>query len=160
MSPPSQVQLSPDQCGSPKWTPCYNVYAVNETHGDLVWFAFTTSSAAVKGMHLVRGVPTVGNTCNARPRGGAGWQACRPGRGQHLTRLNPTDVSNFQVKHRPTDSARMRRGGNSSVVCCLCGQGRHSVYYSTWSGPGLYAVNPTNGHVRWQFPLDNWFRYW
>lgn len=53
LDPPPQVQLSPDQCGSPKWTPCYNVYAVNETHGDLVWFAFTTSSAAVKGMHLV-----------------------------------------------------------------------------------------------------------
>jgi outer membrane protein assembly factor BamB len=34
------------------------------------------------------------------------------------------------------------------------------VYYTTWSGPGLYAVNPGNGHVRWQFPLDNWFRYW
>jgi hypothetical protein len=26
---------------------------VNEAHGDLVWFAFTTSSAAVKGMFLV-----------------------------------------------------------------------------------------------------------
>jgi hypothetical protein len=48
-----QVQLSPDQCGSPKWTPCYNVYAVNETHGDLIWFAFTTSSAAVKCMYSV-----------------------------------------------------------------------------------------------------------
>lgn len=54
VSPPgAQVQLSPDQCGSPQWTPCYNVYAVNDTHGDLVWFAFTTSSAAVKGMYLV-----------------------------------------------------------------------------------------------------------
>jgi hypothetical protein len=44
--------------------------------------------------------------------------------------------------------------------CQLLLQGHHSAYYTTWSGPGLYAVNPGNGHVRWQFPLDNWFRYW
>lgn len=49
-----QVQLSPDECGKANWNPCYNVYAVNVTHGDLVWFAFTTSSSAVKGMFLVR----------------------------------------------------------------------------------------------------------
>jgi len=39
-------------------------------------------------------------------------------------------------------------------------QGRHSVYYTTWSGPGLFAVRVESGHVRWQFPLENWFRYW
>ncbi|WIA41237.1 hypothetical protein OEZ86_004849 [Tetradesmus obliquus] len=38
--------------------------------------------------------------------------------------------------------------------------GRRDVYYTTWSGPGLYTVNAGTGHVRWQFPLDNWFRYW
>jgi outer membrane protein assembly factor BamB len=39
-------------------------------------------------------------------------------------------------------------------------QGRRDVYYTTWSGPGLYTINAGTGHVRWQFPLDNWFRYW
>eukprot|EP00878_Enallax_costatus_P002158 GHUV01002327.1.p1 GENE.GHUV01002327.1~~GHUV01002327.1.p1 ORF type:complete len:742 (+),score=159.31 GHUV01002327.1:153-2378(+) len=84
-----QVQLTPDQC-SGRQIPCLNIYAVNQTQGDLLWYAYTTASSAVKAMSV----------------------------------------------------------------------GRHSVYYTTWSGPGLYTVKADTGHVRWQFPLDNWFRYW
>ena len=39
-------------------------------------------------------------------------------------------------------------------------EGKRSVYITTWSGPALYAVNRKTGHVRWQFPPSNWFRYW
>jgi outer membrane protein assembly factor BamB len=38
--------------------------------------------------------------------------------------------------------------------------GRHTLYFYTWSGPGLYSVALASGRVRWQFPLNNWFAYW
>jgi outer membrane protein assembly factor BamB len=38
--------------------------------------------------------------------------------------------------------------------------GRRALYFTTWAGPGLYAVALTSGRVRWQFPLNNWFAYW
>lgn len=47
-----------------------------------------------------------------------------------------------------------------SLLSLTALQGRHDVHYTTWSGPGLYTINARTGHVRWQFPIDNWFRYW
>lgn len=47
-----QVQLTPDQCSNGK-TPCWNIYAVNQTQGDLLWYAYTTSSSGVKAMSVV-----------------------------------------------------------------------------------------------------------
>ncbi|KAF6262087.1 hypothetical protein COO60DRAFT_1699500 [Scenedesmus sp. NREL 46B-D3] len=85
-----QLQLPDDQCSSPTAHPCYNIYALNQSTGQLNWYAYTTSSSGIKGMSV----------------------------------------------------------------------GRHDVHYTTWSGPGLYTINARTGHVRWQFPIDNWFRYW
>ena len=38
--------------------------------------------------------------------------------------------------------------------------GRRAVYFTTWSGPGLYSVALASGRVRWHFPPSNWFAYW
>lgn len=98
-----------------------------------MWFAFTTSSSAVKGMFLVSwwasfvSVPCSMGLCELH--------AGVPPHTQHI----------HSHPHR-------------AVFVGL--QGHHSVYYTAWSGPGLYSINAANGHVRWQFPLDNWFRYW
>lgn len=47
-----QVQLTPDQCSGGQ-VPCLNIYAVNQTQGDLLWYAYTTGSSAVKAMSVV-----------------------------------------------------------------------------------------------------------
>lgn len=103
-----------------------------------VGFAYSTSSQSVKNFSPV--------SCNRRKHliNYHGWPGVRPGGQSALQSL---------LHH----------------LCCLYWvnvlfpallQGRHSVYYTTWSGPGLFAVRVESGHVRWQFPLENWFRYW
>jgi hypothetical protein len=35
-----QMRLDPSQCTSYAASPCYNIYAVNSTNGELLWFAY------------------------------------------------------------------------------------------------------------------------
>lgn len=37
-----QVQLDPQQCTTARSVPCYNIYALRDGDGALVWYAFTT----------------------------------------------------------------------------------------------------------------------
>jgi hypothetical protein len=48
-----QLQLPDDQCSSPTAHPCYNIYALNQSNGQLNWYAYTTSSSGIKGMSVV-----------------------------------------------------------------------------------------------------------
>jgi hypothetical protein len=48
-----QLQLPDDQCSSPTAHPCYNIYALNKSNGQLNWYAYTTSSSGIKGMSVV-----------------------------------------------------------------------------------------------------------
>jgi hypothetical protein len=42
-----QLQLDPSQC-TDNATPCYNIYAIDDSTGSLAWYAFSTDVTAIR----------------------------------------------------------------------------------------------------------------
>ncbi|KAI8470136.1 MAG: hypothetical protein J3K34DRAFT_521604 [Monoraphidium minutum] len=48
------MRLNSSECTSPAAAPCYNIYTINSTSGDLLWFAYSTDITGIKGAALGR----------------------------------------------------------------------------------------------------------
>jgi hypothetical protein len=69
-----QLQLPDDQCSSSAAHPCYNIYALNQSNGQLNWYAYTTSSSGIKDMSVVSGSNIVGLPGPSATTAGKGQQ--------------------------------------------------------------------------------------